>query len=74
MERTKITETYDRARKCTYCNHKIKAGEPHIRFQHSTYRASLTINICGVCLLRAINEIPKKQLKEFKEKLFLEEI
>lgn len=32
MDEKEITETYERMRRCSYCNLGIEKGEHHIRF------------------------------------------
>jgi len=63
-----ILTTHDRVRKCSYCENKILKGEEHFRFQHTTYRASLTIDICVICLKNELKKINNKKYKEIAKR------
>ena len=71
---TEITTTHYRGRRCFYCKNKIPAQEKHVRFQHSSYKNSSTVDICALCLVRAYREVSPEQIKKMEKRYVLEEL
>ena len=59
---------------CSFCGRAIPKDVQRISFGYSTRYGSSNKRVCGLCILQLADELDKKPIKKWKEKLVVKEL
>lgn len=65
----KLIKALDGRQKCSLCGESIPKEVDRLSFGYKTRFGHSYIRLCGLCLIRASNQVDKKSLKEWAKKI-----